>query len=512
MKREAGRSADCTDEPPEPRRAAPIHDEDSAPKGGHAWQLLLGGGLLLTLLYIAVPYGIFASTVYVAVSFIAALAVALAVHRRPRLFCPRAWALLAGGLALTTIGHVIWYWFDLTGRDPFPSFADVFYLAAYPLFMAALWMLGRQNGRDGGAFIDALIVGVSAAVLGWALLIAPYMHDPALGMVQLLVSAAYPVADLILLPLILRLLFLYRAGIRAHQFLLAGMLAYFMADVLYAHGNSVGWYVPGGVTDGLWLIAYPLFAAAVWHPSARVEPQSRAASAELSRRRLLLLGAAAMTVPAVILLTAGTNAELVRIAAVGSILLFLLVMHRMAGLMRRCQQQAEQLASLSRTDPLTGAANRRHLEHELVREIARAERLHTVLSLAFLDLDHFKQYNDTHGHAGGDRLLQKVVAAWRGALRPTDVLARTGGEEFVVVLPDTGAEQSRAVVERLRELVPDGQTCSAGIAVFEPGETAEALLERADRALYAAKHGGRDRAVLADAGTPVQPRERRGPD
>lgn len=486
------------------RRPVSVADDDEAgaaagSAGASLWLLFLVGGLLLTLLYIVMPYGPMAGALYVAVSLGAAILVGLAVHCRP-LFSPAACILLACGLALTTAGHFTWYWLDFRGLDPFPSIADVFYLAAYPLFMGALWMLGRQGERNSGAIIDALIVGVAAAVLGWGVLIEPYLNDPELGMFPLIVATAYPVADLILLPLIVRLLFLYRVWIRAHQLLLAGMVVYLAADVLYAHGNSAGWYAPGGFTDGLWLVGYALFTGAVWHPSATIETRLRfdRVREELTSARLLILAMASLIVPTVILLTVDSDLQLVRVAAIGSILLFLLFMIRMVGLMNRIRRQSDRFEGLALTDPLTGAANRRAFEQDLQRETARAERSRTPLCLAFLDLDHFKRYNDAHGHAGGDALLRELVASWREVLRQMDVLARTGGEEFVVILPDTGIEQCRSVVERLRALVPYGQTCSAGIAGFRHGESAEALVRRADEALYAAKNSGRDRAVIAD--------------
>lgn len=465
--------------------------------GKGAWFWLFTGGLALALLYVLLPYGLAASSVYVVATVLAAIAVATAVRGRPQLFCPLAWQLVACALALVATGHGVWYWLDLSGQEPFPSFADVFYLAVYPLFMVALWMLGRHGGRNDGALSDAMIVGVAAAVPGWAILITPYLNDPDLSVLQLLVSTAYPVADLILLPLILRLVFLHRAKVTAHLFLLLGLLAYLVADMLYAHGNSAGWYTPGGVTDGLWLVAYALIVAAVWHPSASVEPPASVSRAELSGRRLVILGAASMLAPTVILLTAGVDVEVVRAAAIGSILLFLLVIHRMAGLMREARQQAVALEKLSRTDPLTGAANRRSLESELLREISRAERSGAPLTLAFIDLDHFKRFNDTFGHAAGDALLGDLVRAWQPALRNADLLARVGGEEFVVLLPETGAETALQVVGRMRQLTPSRQTCSAGVSQLRAGDTADILMDRADSAMYRAKHAGRDRVVIA---------------
>ncbi len=462
-----------------------------------AWQILLAIALLFFVLYVALPYGTLASSIYVAASVFAAVAVAFAVRRRP-LFFPYAWLLLAGGLALCAIGHAIWYWLDLYGLEPFPSLADIFYLVAYPLFAASLWLLGSQSIRDDGALSDALIVGISAAVLSWALLIAPYVYDPDLTLLQLFISAAYPVADLILLPLILRLVFLHRTQLTAHRLLLIGWFAYFTADLLYAHGNSVGWYAPGGLTDGLWLIAYALFIAAAWHPSATVEPDSSASRAELSGRRLLVLGAASVLVPMVILITSGTQFEIVRVAAIASILLFLLVMHRMAGLLRETHRQAEALEDLSHIDPLTGAVNRRQLDYELQREISRAQRSHTDLSLAFVDLDHFKKFNDTYGHQAGDSLLKQLVTIWRVELRSTDVVARIGGEEFLILFPDANCEQAQRVLERLRNLVPLGQTFSAGLATLKTDENAEDFIARADNAMYTAKHRGRNCIVLDD--------------
>lgn len=459
------------------------------------WQWWPGVCAVLAGLYVALPYGRLASVVYVLASLVAALAVGFAAYRRRPLIQPTAWKLIATALGLAAFGHGIWYWLDLQGLEPFPSVADVFYLTVYPLFGVALHKLGRQKVRSAGAINDALIGGISSAVLGWALLIVPYLSDSNLSLMQLLVSAAYPVADLVLLPLVLYLVFLQRTRARANLLLLSGMLAYLFADLLYAHGTLVGWYAPGGFTDGLWLLSYALFVAAAWHPSAAVETYTPPSSTELSQRRIFVLGFAAILVPMVTLFQGETDMQTARIAALASILLFLLVMRRMAGLLRETQQQAELLQTLSNTDPLTGAANRRELSTELAQEMARSERTSSPLSLAFLDLDHFKNFNDTYGHSAGDKFLQELVISWKTVIRPSDVLARFGGEEFVAVLPDTDLDQARQMLQRLRQIVPHGQTCSVGLARFQPGETADSLIRRADKALYEAKNSGRDQIV-----------------
>ena len=462
------------------------------PLGIKNWQLALAIGLLLALTYVILPYGRAASLLYVVSTVLAAAAIWAGVWFQRGQILPLPWTLIASALTLAAVGHAIWYVLDLQGLEPMPSAADAFYLAVYPLFMIALWQMGRSAGKD-GALTDALIVGVSAGVLGWAFLVAPHLDNPDLSLGQLMVSAGYPVADLLVLPLLLRFVFLHRMGITAHLFLLAGMVAYLLADVLYAHGNIADWYGPGGFTDGLWLVAYTLFVAAIWHPSAKSKPQSRATRIELSKRRLLVLTIAATLVPALILLTADDDAETVRIAAIASIFIFLLVLSRLSGLLNETHHQAQLLAQLASTDPLTQAANRRQLTQVLAKETERVQRSGRLLCVAMLDLDHFKDFNDRYGHPEGDRLLRWLADNWRGELRQTDLLARYGGEEFAVVLPETDIKACRELLERLRVSVPLKQTCSVGFTCYQPGDTAKALLARADQALYQAKNRGRNR-------------------
>jgi diguanylate cyclase (GGDEF)-like protein len=163
-----------------------------------------------------------------------------------------------------------------------------------------------------------------------------------------------------------------------------------------------------------------------------------------------------------------------------------------AALLERLQQSA-------RTDELTGLPNRRAWEEQLPRELARARRERQSICVVMLDLDRFKDFNDREGHQAGDRLLKQCAAAWSGQLRTTDILARYGGEEFSLVLPGCRLPDGRVLVERLRETTPEGQTLSAGIAVWDGVEPPPALVGRADEALYEAKRSGRDRVVSADA-------------
>jgi diguanylate cyclase (GGDEF)-like protein/PAS domain S-box-containing protein len=161
------------------------------------------------------------------------------------------------------------------------------------------------------------------------------------------------------------------------------------------------------------------------------------------------------------------------------------------------EQLLAEVQDMARHDALTGLPNRRVLEELLPREMARARRDESPLSLAIVDIDRFKAYNDAHGHLAGDEVLRACAREWDGALRGSDTLVRFGGEEFLVLLPETEPEQAAEIVERLRAKTPMGQTCSAGLALWDRAESVDGLLRRADEALYLAKAGGRDQLALA---------------
>jgi diguanylate cyclase (GGDEF)-like protein/PAS domain S-box-containing protein len=169
--------------------------------------------------------------------------------------------------------------------------------------------------------------------------------------------------------------------------------------------------------------------------------------------------------------------------------------------LKRVESERENLltevAALARSDALTGLPNRRALDEQLPREMARARRAESDLCLAIIDIDHFKAYNDAHGHLAGDEMLRRCAVAWDAELRGEDTIVRFGGEEFLVVLPDTAPAEAAEIVERLRGATPGGQTCSAGLACWDCTESMEDLVGRADGALYRAKAGGRDRLVEA---------------
>jgi diguanylate cyclase len=174
---------------------------------------------------------------------------------------------------------------------------------------------------------------------------------------------------------------------------------------------------------------------------------------------------------------------------------------------RELEHELTQVSALVQKDPLTQALNRRGLEEAFRIETARATRYESPLVLAMLDVDDFKKLNDSLGHVAGDRALVHLAQVMRATLRPTDLLARLGGEEFAVLFPATELDEAAQATERLqKELVRsnfafEGQRAavsfSAGVASWRRAEVLEELIRRADAALYAAKRAGKNRVSKA---------------
>jgi diguanylate cyclase (GGDEF)-like protein len=164
----------------------------------------------------------------------------------------------------------------------------------------------------------------------------------------------------------------------------------------------------------------------------------------------------------------------------------------------------DQLQAQSIKDQLTGLYNRRHMEASLIREAHRAKRHEKPMGVIMLDVDHFKKFNDTHGHEEGDELLRKLGALLKAAVRQEDIVCRYGGEEFLIIMPEAPVEiavqRGRQLRDKVRgQLLVKGQpvTISVGVAIFPAhGATPESVIAAADSALYQAKDAGRDQVVV----------------
>ena len=337
-------------------------------------------------------------------------------------------------------------------------------------------------------------------------MVSPLTTAPGLTSLARAVSIAYPVMDLLVLVVVLRLML--GAGNRplAYYLLALSMALMLAGDVVYAIGKATDSFVDNGWPDLTWIGSYATLGAAALHPSMRQLDRSLAVPPpEAGRARIAGLATAALLAPAVLYAQylRGTPTHLPAIALACTVL-FLLVLLRMAGMVR-----AQRLVAI--TDSLTGLYSRRFFEEALRVEAERAARGRTGLAVLITDVDHFKAINDTHGHPAGDRVLRELASRLRDGCRPGDVLARYGGEEFAVLLPDTDAGRAVEVAERIRAHVaaaplwadnerPLAVTVSIGVASLS-GDSADlpAVVQAADRALYAAKSAGRNRVTAAPA-------------
>jgi two-component system cell cycle response regulator len=234
--------------------------------------------------------------------------------------------------------------------------------------------------------------------------------------------------------------------------------------------------------------------------------------AEAFRTAVVLLERADLDLDAAILaLHRGVQDFLVEPVSPGELVTRVTAAGRMKVLQEELAEQTRRLETMIFEDALTGLANRRYILTQLAALVSGARRHGRPLSIALIDVDHFKTVNDRYGHAVGDRVLVGVAAALRNHLRAEDHLGRLGGEEFLALLPDTDAEAAARVTEKLRcevggaSVVHAGHelavTVSIGMATWD-GEEPQRLLQRADEALYAAKAAGRDRALSAPASVP----------
>ena len=183
----------------------------------------------------------------------------------------------------------------------------------------------------------------------------------------------------------------------------------------------------------------------------------------------------------------------------------------------RLRASRGELERLSVTDHLTGLSNRRRMMEALENEVRRSRRLNHTFAVLMADVDHFKQYNDAHGHPAGDEVLKRVGTVLQEAIQDADFAARYGGEEFFVLMPELRSAGAAAMAARIRQLIAQQQfpggpvTLSFGVAEFPVnGDSGEALIAAADVALYEAKHAGRDRAAVAHTALPAMAADRRG--
>jgi diguanylate cyclase (GGDEF)-like protein len=439
-----------------------------------------------------------------------------------------AWRWIGTGLACTGAGYLVLIGYEsFTGTSPYPSVADVLYLMCYPLFLVGVlrFPVRHETPRERArARLDVGIIALCGASVVMELVVSPTLSAGGPTFLTKMVSAAYPAVDLLMVFGLARLLM--RGAIpstrRPVQLLAVGMGATVVGDVSW----GLEAFRPEAIYLLMAMCAYAFASVGFLLAAASQRPVRADGSAEISEedpgatvrsRGVVWLPYLAPAVLFGLLLQAqfgGSTISRVSLTVAFAVVL-LLVMLRQLNVQRDLSNalgavtvKTEELQYQAMHDALTGLPNRALVLDRVERALVRARRTSTTIAVMFLDLDGFKDINDSYGHAAGDRLLQAVSKRLTSALRTSDTIGRLGGDEFVVLVEDASLNEGvETVADRVREALaepfsltgPDALLltvrASIGIAVGVRA-TADELLRDADVALYAAKDAGKDRYVL----------------
>jgi diguanylate cyclase (GGDEF)-like protein len=400
----------------------------------------------------------------------------------------RAWLLFSASVFSWAAAEIYWtLYIEGNATAPYPSPADVGYLAFYPLAVAGLYLLVRARAKelDTRLWMDGAIAALGTGALG-AALIFEFVADRTSGTaLQVATTLAYPLGDIVLLSLIVGVVALTRwRPERTWSLLLAGLGAMAVADVAYTL-QSYGATLPSGDwIEPIYLFAAVFIGAEAWQPQAApIKPDARFDG----WREMVVPGIVAATMIALVGMQYFSHAN-----ALTTILwsaTMLAVIGRLALSLRANKALLDQV----RTDRLTGLGSKARLEIDLEQRCRRAGE--EPLAVMLLDLNGFKRYNDTFGHPAGDTMLAQLGGRLRGAVAPEALAYRTGGDEFVVLID--GEEQVEPVARRAAEaLTARGKSydlsASWGLALVpDEAKTPETALQLADVRMYAQKESRR---------------------
>lgn len=476
----------------------------------NAWALMLAAGVAAVAGYFLLP-GSLLSPAYQAIGAVAcaSVIVGVALHR-PATW--RWWLVIAAGVALQVTGDVTYAVLEAAGEPPFPSLADAFYLGGAAGLIIGL--AGLAAPEDRGTYrpvlLDAALIAAAGSVLSWRFLIDPQL-DAGVDLGAGLIAGAYPAMDMLLVGVVARhVLTPGRKSVPAIV-LVAGVGAFLIADVLYTSMSLDGSYVVGMPVDAGWLLGYLCMGVAALHPGMGRLSEGRAVDVVVSNGRLVVV-VIALLVSVVALATTPLNDDNDMIGViVGSFVVVALVVVRLVAALVRSRALLIDAADLraaltvrATTDALSGLPNRDAFVEALGSALAEAS---DDIAVFFVDLDNFKQINDTWGHAVGDQVLVEAGRRVRTAVPAHGLVARLGGDELAVMIrtDDRGAEiVAERVLEAFGSPVHLSDTSiairpSIGIALGREAD-ASAMLRQADIAMYDAKQAGGARwSIYRDA-------------
>jgi diguanylate cyclase (GGDEF)-like protein len=425
-----------------------------------------------------------------------------------RLTC-RAWRLLSAAFWLYLLGDMLQLVYEvLLHRRGYPTWADAAYLSFYVVAFAGLLAFPSPRRTRSERFrllLDRGTVFVGGTMLIWYVALGPAVASAHNEFdLAVLVIFAYPVGDLLLLFGVLSLLWrgAPRLSIAPLRIFATGLLVFIAADVTYDHITINSTYLGGDPVDTLWMLAL----AIMWIASAcqlRARPTADfTMPAAASAPRPSVLPYLAVAASYVLLMVVGLNEvsfDSLGGILLGALVLTVLVSVRQFAALRDNGGLAVRYQELASIDGMTGLYNRRHFMELAESAFAHAQRLGQPLVALMIDVDHFKQINDAHGHAVGDRVLVDLARSCREQVRPDDIVGRYGGDEFIIMIPETTSLRATQVAAGLtgrptrvtgNDGIPIPFTVSVGIAASAHCADLPSLLARADLAMYEAKRAG----------------------
>lgn len=410
----------------------------------------------------------------------------------------RGWLLLGLGGLCNGVAEFFWFYDEsILRQNPFVSSGDSFFFLYYPLLLAGvltfphLRVIKREREI---LWLDLGIVLTTSFMVLWYFFLANATQH---GM-ALTVALYYPVSGFLILMALVDLL--QRGAERIHTgtllLLTVGIISGILADGCLGYFEVSGAAFKMTHLNIFWLLAISFMIAAaasyeVLLTEPSIEPQQ---SQRLLRLTFPYISVAIGLLLLMLVENSNDISELRKMGIlVGTLVLVTLVLLRQYTVLRENIQLFQKMQQLAVTDALTHIYNRHHINETLQREVKRAQRHGHLLSVLLIDVNGFKTYNDRFGHLRGDEVLKTIAQLLAAQVRSTDILGRFGGDEFVAILPDTGADGARKVAEKMRSAVSEAKLAetqlgvTVGVATFHPQMTGEQLLEEADEELYRMK-------------------------
>ncbi len=456
---------------------------------------------------------------------IAAVAAVRAAQRAEGRGWRVGWWMIAASCLSWGIGQAIWTWFETIRGEvtPFPSPADFFFLFAIPLAVGGLLAMptSADDRRDRTRVVlDGMIAAASVLFVSWVTVLGPTLHSSSGSTLERAIGLAYPVGDVMIITMVIVALGRSDAAGRIAIGLAGlGFVAFALADSLFVY-TTLRTDDVSNVSNVAWIAGYLLIALGALHashnPPARVSSLARR---EQAGNALILLP----YIPVAVVLGLAIGGAVVSDPIVvgdaefwiGVSLIVLLVVRQAfvivenSRLTRSLAKSNERLQYQLVHDALTGLPNRPLFLDRLSGALSRMERSHGLVAVMFVDLDLFKEANDTYGHEAGDDVLITVGHRLVEALRTSDTVARFGGDEFLVLCEDVDSvDEARELAQRLQTAITEPMQmgdfevrvqASIGLAVTDdPGDRPDEVVGRADRAMYDAKRKGRARLEVVE--------------